>query len=85
MPFPSPRDFPDPGIKPVSLCLLHWQVGLYWSWLEKFRLDILKVTFLGGVEPEVKYWFAAMGANVTIWHLLFLLNTPENMHAFSPG
>ena len=26
MPFPSPGDHPDPGIKPVFLCLLHWQV-----------------------------------------------------------
>ena len=50
-----------------------------------FRPTVLKVTFLGGVEPEVKYWFAAMGANVTIWRLLFFLNTPENMHTFSPG
>ena len=64
-------------------CTARWV--LYWSWLEKFRLDILKVTFLGGVEPEVKYSFAAMGANATIWCLLFLLNTPENMHTFSPG
>ena len=24
--FPTPRDLPDPGIEPVSLCLLHWQV-----------------------------------------------------------
>ena len=27
LPFPSPGDLPDPGIKPTSLCLLHWQVG----------------------------------------------------------
>ena len=26
-PCPSPGDLPDPGIKPVSLCLLHWQAG----------------------------------------------------------
>jgi len=64
-------------------CIDRWV--LCWSWLENFILDILKVTFLGGVEPEVKYWFAAMGANVTIWRLLFFLNTPENMHTFSPG
>ena len=25
LPFPSPGDFPNPGIKPASLCLLHWQ------------------------------------------------------------
>ena len=24
---PCFRGFPDPGIKPMSLCLLHWQVG----------------------------------------------------------
>ena len=24
---PPPGDLPDPGIKPVSLCLLHWEVG----------------------------------------------------------
>ena len=24
---PPPRDLPDPGIEPTSLCLLHWQVG----------------------------------------------------------
>ena len=24
--FPPPRDIPDPGIKPVSLCLLQWMV-----------------------------------------------------------
>ena len=29
LPHPTPRDLPDPGIKPTSLCLLHWQVG---SW-----------------------------------------------------
>ena len=27
LPFPSLRDLPDPGIKPVSLIFLHWQVG----------------------------------------------------------
>ena len=27
LPFPSPGDLPDPGTKPGSLCLLHWQVG----------------------------------------------------------
>ena len=26
LPFPSPGDLPNPGIKPTSLCLLHWQV-----------------------------------------------------------
>ena len=26
LPLPSPGDLPDPGIKPTSLCLLHWQV-----------------------------------------------------------
>ena len=26
---PPPRDLPDPGIEPTSLCLLHWQAG---SW-----------------------------------------------------
>ena len=29
LPRPPPGDLPDPGIKPTSLCLLHWQVG---SW-----------------------------------------------------
>ena len=24
---PPPGDLPDPGIQPVSLCLLHWQAG----------------------------------------------------------
>ena len=27
LPFPSLGDLSNPGIKPVSLCLLHWQVG----------------------------------------------------------
>ena len=26
-PLPPPEDLPGPGIEPVSLCLLHWQVG----------------------------------------------------------
>ena len=26
LPFPSPEDLPDPGIKPRLLCLLHWQM-----------------------------------------------------------
>ena len=25
LPFPSPRDLPDPEIESVSVCLLHWQ------------------------------------------------------------
>ena len=25
--YPPPGDLPNPGIKPTSLCLLHWQVG----------------------------------------------------------
>ena len=29
LPFPTPEDLPDPGIKLVSLSLLHWQVGSY--------------------------------------------------------
>ena len=27
--FPTPGDLPDPGIKPESLGLLHWQVTIY--------------------------------------------------------
>ena len=27
--FPTSGDLPNPGIKPMSLCLLHWQVVLY--------------------------------------------------------
>ena len=27
MPCPPPGDLPNPGIKPVFLCLLHWQAG----------------------------------------------------------
>ena len=27
LPCPPPRDFPDPGIEPESLWLLHWQAG----------------------------------------------------------
>ena len=27
LPFPSPGEIPDPGIEPVSLCLMHWQAG----------------------------------------------------------
>ena len=27
LPFPPPWDLPDLGIKPASLCLLHWQEG----------------------------------------------------------
>ena len=26
-PCPLPGDLPDPGTEPVSLCLLHWQMG----------------------------------------------------------
>ena len=26
LPFPPPRDLSNPGIEPISLCLLHWQV-----------------------------------------------------------
>ena len=29
LPCPPPRDLLDPGIKPASLCLLHWQAVLY--------------------------------------------------------
>ena len=29
LPFPPPGDLPDPGIKPTSLCLLHWQVDFF--------------------------------------------------------
>ena len=27
LPCPPPSDLPDPGIKPSSLCLLHWRAG----------------------------------------------------------
>ena len=27
LPCPPPGDLPDPGIEPMSLCLLHWQAG----------------------------------------------------------
>ena len=34
LPFAPPGDLPDPGIKPLSLALLHWQVdSLPWSHL----------------------------------------------------
>ena len=29
LPFPPPGDLPDPGTKPESLCLLHWQADSY--------------------------------------------------------
>ena len=40
LPFPTPGDLPDPGIEPLLLCLLHWQVDvppgkpqdIYCSW-----------------------------------------------------
>ena len=27
LPCPPPEDLPNPGIKPTSLCILHWQEG----------------------------------------------------------
>ena len=27
LPFPSPGDLPNPGIKPYLFCVLHWQIG----------------------------------------------------------
>ena len=27
LPFPPPGDLPNSGIKPISLCVLHWQAG----------------------------------------------------------
>ena len=50
LPFPSPGDPPDPGIKPVFLCLLHWQVDS----LPLRRLGspyTLVFTFLGHTSP----------------------------------
>ena len=38
LPFPSPGDLPDRGIKPTPLCLLHWQV------------DSLSLALLGKVQ-----------------------------------
>ena len=29
LPCPPPGDLPDPGIEPISLCLLHWQAGFF--------------------------------------------------------
>ena len=29
LPCPSPGDLPDPGIEPLSLCLLHWQADSF--------------------------------------------------------
>ena len=29
LPFPSPRNLPDPRVKPMSLAVLHWQQILY--------------------------------------------------------
>ena len=26
LPLPTPGDLPYPGVKPISLCLLHWQM-----------------------------------------------------------
>ena len=33
LPWPSPGNLPDPGIKPSSLCLLHWQALYHWHHL----------------------------------------------------
>ena len=29
LPFPTPGDLPNPGIKPALLCFLHWQLNFY--------------------------------------------------------
>ena len=26
LPFPTPRDLPNPGIEPYLLCFMHWQL-----------------------------------------------------------
>ena len=43
LPFPSPGDLPNPGIKPYLLCTLHWQAG---------SLPVASLGFLG--DPNVQ-------------------------------
>ena len=48
LPFPTPGDLPDPGIKPYLLCLLHWQVDS----LPQI-LPFLKLSFSEVWEPLI--------------------------------
>ena len=57
--FPSPRDLPNPGIKPVSLCLLHWQADS----LPLAAPGKVKVKSLSRVQLFVTPWTVAHQAS----------------------
>jgi len=48
LPCPPPGDFPDPGIEPYLLCLLHWQAGS----LPLMPPEGVEVGFLGGSDGK---------------------------------
>ena len=51
LPFPSPGDLPDPGIKPATVSLLHWQtVALPLAPPGKPTLVLTEVICLSGMR-----------------------------------
>ena len=59
LPFPSPRHLPNPGIKPVSLCFLHWQADS----LPLVAPEKVKVKSLSHVQLFVTPWTVAHQAS----------------------
>ena len=75
LPCTAPGDLPDPGIKPVFLCFLHWQVGSFptsATW-EAF----ISVQSLSHVRLFATPWTLAHQAALSItssWSLLKLMS-----------
>ena len=71
LPFSSPGDLPHPGVKPMSLCLLHWQAGslpLAPPGKPYFLLNVLYLIHLGPIDFELL-------ANNSLTHECHLSNT----------
>ena len=67
MPFPTPGDLPDPGIKPISLCLLHWHVDSLPTELSENPSTGDLVQFLDQEDPLEKEM--AAHSSILVWRI----------------
>ena len=85
LPFPSPRDLPNLGIKSASLCLLPWQADSFinsatWETINPYSLPIRKImlslSFLFVLIFKKAFYFVLKWIEVKVTQLCLTLCNP---------
>ena len=66
LPFSSPGDLPDPGIKPASLCVSCLAGGFFTAELPGYTMCNIQCTYYTAVRMNEKMAFAAIGMDVEV-------------------